>query len=174
MGESVKSVCAVVLIVASIAAAIAWVTDASTLTWCFRILGPLLALGALGMILKLHFRPDLADDYLRRQTGNYFNRDGFCFAFTATAEAGVCHLNAYFQNQYDQPCVGRIAIRPARGFFLGRANIEAITFEVNCDQAAYGVASIAIPLPQKLHGSLAPSGVTMSEGPPIATSSPTC
>lgn len=152
MGESIKAICALVLIVASIAAAVAWITDPSAITWCFRIGGPILALGAIGMILKLHLRADLADDYLRQQTGNYFNRAGFCFAFVATSEAGVCHLNAYFQNQHDQPCLGRIAMRPARGFLMGRAKIETITFEVDCGPAAYGVASIAIPLPKKLQG----------------------
>jgi hypothetical protein len=149
MGESVKAVCALVLIVASIAAAVAWLSDPGAITWCFRIGGPILALAALGMILKLHRRADLAHDYLRQQAGNYFNRDGFCFALGATSEGGVCQLNAYFQSQHDQPCRGRIAIRPARGFLLGRAKVEVITFDVDCQPAAYGVASIAIPLLKK-------------------------
>ena len=152
MGESVKAICAVVLIVASIAAAVAWITDPSAITWLFRIRGPIVALVAVGTILKLHFRPDLAHDYLRQNTTNYFNRDGFCFAITATSEAGVCRLKAYFQNQYDQACRGRIAIRPARGFLLGRAKIETISFDIDCQPAAYGVASIAIPLAKELQG----------------------
>ncbi len=152
MGESVKAICALVLIVASIVAAVAWITDPSAITWSFRIGGPILAVAAIGMILKLHFRPDLAPDYLRQHPGNYFNRDGFCFAFVATSEAGICHLKAFFQNQNDRPCRGRIAMRPARGFLLGRAKIDTITFDINCEPAAYGTASIAVPLPKKLQG----------------------
>ena len=153
MGESVKAVCALVLIVASAAAALAWSTNQpDAISWSCRIGGPVVALLALGLILRLHFRTDLAPDYLRKQAGNYFNRGGFCFAFGATAVDGVCYLSAYFQNQQDKPCLGRIALRPARGFFLGRAKIETITFEIDCKPAAFGVASIAIPLPKKLQG----------------------
>jgi hypothetical protein len=153
MGESVKAVCALVLVVASVAAAVAWsASQPDAIAWCFRIGGPILALLAVGLILKLHFRADLAPDYLRKQAGNYFNRGGFCFAFGATAVDGICYLDAYFQNQQDQACLGRIALRPARGFFLGRAKTETVTFEIDCEPAVFGVARIAIPLPQKLQG----------------------
>lgn len=127
MGESTKAVCALVLIVAIIAAAIAWTApQPGTIMLGFRIGGPVVALIALGLLLKLHFRADLAYDYLRKCTGTYFNRDGFCFAFTATTADGIAYLEAFFQNQRDVPCLGRIALRPARSFFMGCAKIETI------------------------------------------------
>ncbi len=153
MGESTKSACALVMIVGVIAAVLAWTADRpDATTWGFRIGGPVTALLALGLILKLHFRADLEYDYLRPLTGTYFNRDGFCFAFVVTAIDGIAFMNAYFQTQYDRPSLGRIALRPAHGFFMTRAKIDAITFEIECPPAGFGFARIAIPLPDKLQG----------------------
>jgi len=153
MGESTKSVCALLMIVGIIAAVFAWMADRpDATTWGFRIGAPITALLALGLILKLHFRPDLEPDYLRSLTGTYFNRDGFCFAFVVTPIDGIAFMHAYFQTQYDTPCVGRIALRPARGFFMSRASIDAITFEVECPPSGFGFARIAIPLPVKVQG----------------------
>ena len=61
-------------------------------------------------------------------------------------------MEVYFQNQYDKPCIGRIALRPARGFFLARANIETITYEIECAPASFGFARVAMPIPEKLQG----------------------
>ena len=153
MGESTKSVCALLMIVGIIASVLAWMADRpDATTWGFRMGAPIAALLSLSLILKLHLRPDLERDYLRTQTGTYFNRDGFCFAFVVTPIDGIAFMDAYFQTQYDKPSVGRIALLPARGFFLTRANIDAITFEVECPPAAIGFARIAIPLPAKLQG----------------------
>jgi len=153
MGESTKSVCALVMVVGIVVAAVAWTTDRpDATTWTFRIGGLVMTVLALGFILKLHFRADVAHDYLRSRTGTYFNRDGFCFAFVATAVDGIAYLDAYFQSQRDKPCVGRIALRPARGFFMTRAKIESITYEIECPAAGFGFARIAVPISEKLQG----------------------
>jgi hypothetical protein len=153
MGESTKSVCAILMIVGAVAAAVAWTADRpDATTWGFRVGGPITAILAFGLILKLHFRADLEHDYLRPITGTYFNRDGFCFAFVANAVDGVAFVDAYYQSQRDTPSVGRIALRPARGFFMTRAKIESITFEIECPPAGFGVARIAIPLHEELQG----------------------
>ena len=153
MGESTKAVCALVIIVAAVAAPTAWLMDRPTATtWGVRIGSPVVALLAAGLIYKLNSRLDLAHDYLREQAGGYFNRDGFCFALAATAVDQIAYMYAYFQNQYDKPSIGRIAVRPARGFFMGRANIEWITYEIHCEPAAFGMARIAIPIPKPLQG----------------------
>lgn len=153
MGESTKSVCALLMIVGLIAGALAWTADRpDAMTWGFRIGGPIAAIFALGVILKLQFRADLEHDYLRALTGTYFNRNDFCFAFVVTPHDGIAFMDAWFQTQRDKPCIGRIALRPARGFFLTRAKIDAITFEVECPPAGFGFARIAIPIPQKLQG----------------------
>ena len=153
MGESTKSVLALVMIVSAIAAVFAWDADRpGATTWSFRIGGPIAAILTLGLILKLHFRADLEHDYLRPITGTYFNRDGFCFAFMVTAIDGVAFMEAYFQSQYDRRCLGRIVLRPARGFFMTRAPIDAMTFEIECPPAGFGFARLAISIPEKLQG----------------------
>lgn len=153
MGESTKAVCAVLMAVGVGCSAVAWVFDDPTaVTWAFRIGGLILAVASLALILKLHFRRDIEPDYLAAIAGDYVNRDGFCFTLTASAVKGVTYIEAYFQTQYDQPCVGQIAIRPARGFFLTRANIESVTFQVDCPPGGFGCVRVAIPVPQKLQG----------------------
>ncbi len=77
MGESTKSVCALLMIVGVIGAALAWTADhPDATTWGFRIGAPTVAILALGLLLGLHFRADVEPDYLRAITGTYFNRDG--------------------------------------------------------------------------------------------------
>jgi len=153
MGESTKSVLALLMIVGVIAALVAWFTDRPDETvWGIRIGGFVGAALALGLLLKLHFRADLEPDYLLPLTGTYFNRNGFCFTFAVTAVDGVAFLDAWFQTQYDRPSVGRIALRSARGFFLTRAKIEVITFEIECPPGGFGFARIAIPVAEKLQG----------------------
>jgi hypothetical protein len=153
MRESIKAVCTLLFMIAACVAGVMWFEDRpNQTTWWLRIGSTALALLSVGVLLKLHFRADAAPDYLRQVAGNYFNRGGFCFAFTTSLRDGICYLEAYFQNQQDQPCVGRIALRPARGFFLGRAKIDTITFEVHSEPAGFGVSRIPVPLTKEVQG----------------------
>lgn len=153
MGESTKSVCAMICLISAAAGVTAWAIGFhGSMTWGFRIGAPVCSVLALCLLLRLHWRDDLAHDYLREISGSYFNRDGFCFTFMATAVDGIGYMNAFFQNQRDKPSVGRIALRPARGFFMTRSEIVTLTYEIECAPAAFGVARIAIPIPAALQG----------------------
>jgi hypothetical protein len=153
MGESVKAILSLVMIVAAFVAAFGWIEDQpDQTTWILRIGAPLIGVLALAVLLKLQFRKDRAPDLLGELLGNYFNRAGFCFAFTVDATDGICRIHAYFQNQYERPCVGRVALRPGRGFFLTRVKIDTFVFEIPCDGGAFGVASLPISLPLQLQG----------------------
>jgi hypothetical protein len=153
MREALKVLSVVVLLFAAPAAAVAWFDNRpNMIVHLMRYGCPVLCVLAFAIFLKIHFRADEVPDYLRQQVGKYFNRDGFCFGIVPTAMNGVCNFEVYFQNQHENRCVGRIALRPARGFFLGRANMEWIILEVDCEPAAFGVARIAVPLPAKLQG----------------------
>ena len=146
MGQSTKAVCTLVSIGSATAAAIGWTNDRpDAAAWGLRIGGLLVALLALGTILKLHFRVDRERDYLRQISERYFNRDGFCFAFAVSVVDGVAFLNSYFQTQRDQSCIAQIVLRPARGFFMTRAKIDLIAFAIECPPAGFGYARIAIP-----------------------------
>lgn len=152
MVESVKALLSLFMIVAGMTAALAWFEDQpDQTTWILRISGPLVALLTLTVLLGLHFRRDVVPDYLQKAMGGYFNRDGFCFAFATDVVDGVCQLHTYFQNQYERPCVGRIALRPARGFF-SRASIDTIIFEIPCEAAGFGVVTLPIGLPREVQG----------------------
>lgn len=152
MQEFLKGVCVLVIFVGAIVAAIAWFVDRpDQLTRALRVGCPAAAVGGCVAFLLVHFRRDKVPDYLHQHLGGYFDRGGFCFAFTASVEDGVCWLDAFFQNRYDRPCVGRIALRPARGLF-GRRDIEAITYEVRCDPGAFGVARVPLPIPATQQG----------------------
>jgi hypothetical protein len=131
---------------------LAWYFPGETeIAWQLRVGAPIVAIVALAPILILHFRADLAPDYLRYQIGSYFNRDGFCFAIVATSVDGIAYLDAYFQNQHSNSSIGRIALRPSRRF-TDRTNIKAVTYEIECEPAAFGFARLAIPVPQEFQG----------------------
>ena len=90
-----KAVCALLIVVACFATLFAWFADKpDALTWVFRLGSPIVGALAIGLILRLHYRTDLAPDYLRKQAGDYFNRGGFCFAFSAASVEGICYLVA--------------------------------------------------------------------------------
>ncbi len=102
--------------------------------------------------MKLHFRRNEAPDYLRRVADGYFNRGGFCFAVGTEVMDGVCRVVVHFQNQRDAACVGQVAIRPARTFLLGRADLPSVAVRICCPPAAYGIARVPLPVPAAFQG----------------------
>ncbi len=153
MRETIKIICVLVLMVGAVAAALSWADERpDALQWSLRIGAPVFVLVSLVLFLKIHFRADLAHDYLREYASTYFNRDGFCFSFSISKIDGIAYMDAYFQNQRDQPCIGRIALRPALGFFLTRSKIDIFTFWIKCAPGAFGYTRLAIPIPEKLQG----------------------
>jgi hypothetical protein len=156
MGESVKAVCGLLVFFGAIALGVSVVGDFSRDTnWILCIGGGLLVVTGSGAILGLQARKDRAHDYLRDLAGTkYFNRDGFCFVVEASADDGVAYMLVHFQNQRSATCIGRVAIRPGRNFLPGRSKIEALTYEIPCEPAAYGMARIPFPLAEKYQGKI--------------------
>lgn len=155
MRESLKVSCVLVLMICGTASGLMWIEDRPTpTTWILRIVFPILALTAIGVFLALHFRRDRVPDYLYQVIGDYFNRDGFCFAAQAAAIDGVAYVEAWFQNQHDRQCFATIGLGPARNFFLDRNAIEPILCDINCEPGAFGVARIPFSLPKQFQGTL--------------------
>lgn len=152
MGESFKAVCCLVLMVSAIWGAVTWVLDPGPLMWVLRIGLPLLAISMIVVLFSLQMRSDLVPDYLGKQFTNYYNRDGFCFSLAVDEAHGVCNMLLYFQNQYAHPCRARVAVRPARGFFLQRPDIETLLIDIDVEPAAFGIASSPISIPLLLQG----------------------
>lgn len=148
MGTSTKSVLLLVLIVASLALAVVWSNgDFYGSLACGGV-----AIAVLAALLTLHFRRDLAPDYLGSVSPAYFNCNGLCFTIVPMVSGGTTILNVFFQNQYERPCAATIQLQPSRGFFLNRSAIAAINVEAACPLAGFGVVRIPLPVPLKLQG----------------------
>lgn len=156
MRELVKVLCVVVLLFAAPATAVGWADGIGNapdwVSLAVRYACPPLCVLALATFLAVHFRRDEAPDYLAARVGPYYNRGGFCFSVLPASDGGVCVLEVYFQNQHAGRCVGRVALRPARGFLLGRAEIEPVAAEIDCGPAAFGVARVPVGVPHALQG----------------------
>ena len=153
MGESVKASFGAVAVLSSLVAMLAWYfPNPGETAQTVRIAAPIVAIVALVPILILQFRADIVPDYLGRMFRHYFNRDGFCFAIIANSDDdGIAYLEAYFQNQRGNPSIGRIALRPGRRF-RERAKVDTIAYEIQCEPGAFGVARVALPIPNEFQG----------------------
>lgn len=140
---------------------VVWVVDDSShgvqesrhIVWILRVAAPIVAIVGIGAFLWMHYRPDRVPDFLRQRYGDYFYCQGFVFAFgPVLTHEGTAWLEVGFQNQHAMRCLGRITLRPARGFFLGRAAIAPVCVEIPCEPAGFGVALIPFPLPREVQG----------------------
>ena len=151
--ESVKSVLALVVVIGFVVGLISWSADRPDgETWAYRVAGPAVAAAALAALLAVHFKRDRAPDLLRGVAGQYFDRAGFCFALSTDVREGRFVLQVHFQNQFERPCLGRVALRPAVGFFLGRAKIESVGCDVECGPGAFGVATLPLAVAAAAQG----------------------
>lgn len=154
MGQSVKAVLQLLLIVAVIGAIVAWNDDKPDIvTQCFRYGGSAAAIGIIYLLWKASSRKELLPDVLLRQCGSYFERNGLCFGFSTFVSNGVCWLNVFFQNRYERPCQGRIVLQPPiKSFGIRRLPLDAIDLDVDCEGGACAVWRIPWPIPAQLQG----------------------
>lgn len=153
VGETAKIAWTLVFIVATLIALICIFHDRpDDLTRQVLAVSSIVVAIAAIALLKRIFRVDLLPDYLSSMHKEFFNQGGFCFSIEAQARDGICHFVTHYQNQYLRPCIGRIALRPAPGFFLNRSNICSVTFEVQCDAGAFGIVSAPIAIPKEVQG----------------------
>jgi len=153
MQEFLKLSCVTILLFAVPSAAVVCTDhrpDPTTAVLQYAL--PVVSVAAFVALLWLQFRRDRIPDLMRQFTSGFFNRDGFCFAVVPIAVDGICYIAAYFQSQRDAPCIGRIALRPSKGFFLSRADIGTIGLTITCEPAAFGICRFAVPLPNELQG----------------------
>jgi hypothetical protein len=151
--EAIRVTCAAVVMVSLLTCGIAWIDDHPTaLTWALRIGSIVLTVIAIVVFLIAHLQPDNAPDYLYQKCGSYFAAGGFAFQIQPRECEGRCQLVTYFQNQTDKPLVASVGLQPALGFFLNRATIPVISFEVPCEAGAYGMAAIPFAVPSKYQG----------------------
>jgi hypothetical protein len=122
------------------------------LSWPFLLVGGIVLFPCVGGLLKMAARKDLAPDFLGRMCGGrYFDRDGFCFTLGVTPRDGRCMVTIFFQNRYDRPLRGRVAIQPSRELFM-RADIQGFAVDIPCEAAGVGKVEFPWPIPAKYQG----------------------
>ncbi|MDB2685643.1 hypothetical protein N9Y42_00330 [Mariniblastus sp.] len=153
MRQSIKSVCILIGAIAFIVTLLFWLLDRpDSAVWTTRIVAPIVTAVAVGIIVFLNSKKDLAPDFLSEKFETFFNQNGFCFAFSTSVKDGIAYIEAYYQNQYANPCVGQIALLPARGFWMNRADVVTITFEIKCESGEFGCCRIPVAIPVELQG----------------------
>jgi hypothetical protein len=111
MRQSMWAVGVLLMMVAVFVAIFAWIDDRpTTTTWILRIVSLIGVAVILGGLVALDRRRDLAPDFLAQKVGDYFDRDGFCFAVTAGVHNNVCYFDLWFQNRFERRCRGRVAL----------------------------------------------------------------
>ena len=154
MREAIKVLSVVVLAIATIVVALAWIDDRpNQTTWLLRTIPVAIAAISLVAFLSIHLKKDLAPDFLKQNFGSYFDRDGFCFVVTPGAEDGRCILRIFFQNRHERECRARIALRPSK--LLGGGGPPVLEVDVVCPGSAFGRVEKAVALPLELQGRIA-------------------
>ncbi|MCC9606566.1 hypothetical protein LOC68_17215 [Blastopirellula sp. JC732] len=156
MRESLKPLVALVLMISLVLASVAWYVygnDPPTPTlWLMWIGTPLLSIVCCVALLLPDRRQNLAEDFLTELHGEFLNRNGFCFSVGPAAEAGLCYIYVFYQNQFANRSIGRVAIRPARGFWMTRPDFPTICVDVAMEPGEYGWVRMPMPVPTSLQG----------------------
>ena len=136
MRESVQAVLALIMIVALVATGAFWLDiKPNNTTWALRIICPVISLIILVILIYMKRKKDLVPDFLLRNCGNSFERNGLHFHVSPEfGEKGDFCFLIYFQNKYEKPCEVHIGLRPRKP-----TNVERIQVDFTCEPAAFGV-----------------------------------
>jgi len=141
MHTFLKTACVLVFGVAGMVALGAWGSGNNLL----RVLATPTAILAITGFFILHFRRDLAPDFLRQQCKKFYERNGFCFFAWIDSKDGIAVLNIPFQSRYSKPSLAQIAFRqPNQQPFL--------TVEIECEPGASGIAHFPVAIPEHYQG----------------------
>jgi len=154
MSQTLKSVLGMLVILGGIGG-ITWLMQANpgeTWIWWWRV-GSALSVGIPSILLiREAFRKDLAPDYLHQLMGDYFERNGFCFAACLENADQGCQLELYFQNQYEGFCKAVVWLVPTKDVFVDRSGLGEKKFEIDCGPGAFGKVTEDISVPSQLKG----------------------
>ncbi len=104
--------------------------------------------GGFGLFLRVHFAADRAPDYLHAACGEFFDRDGFCFAVRMRVDDGACVMQLYFQSRQSVPSHCAVALR-AQG-----PGSPHVGFDFTCPPAGFGVVEVPAPVAPLLAGQM--------------------
>jgi hypothetical protein len=125
--------------------------SADTTVWILRLLAPLVATLLLFLLIRDELREDDLPDLIRQIVRKCFERDGLCFAFVPTVADGICWMNVYYQNRFENACTARIVLQP-ESKSKPPSPLLGIDARVECGGGAFGVLNIPWPIPADLQG----------------------
>jgi hypothetical protein len=153
MGQSLKALVQLGLIISGAIAFCAWViqfriqpVSPSSLFGSTAVFGALLSL----LILDARRRERLPD-LLLKESGSYFEKDGFCFALSPIAVDGRCWMRIFFQNRYANGCDARVVLQ-AKASFWSLTTPGSADVNIHCEGGAFGVCGFNFPIPRKCQG----------------------
>jgi hypothetical protein len=155
MGQSVKAILQLAVVVSVIAAILVWVAPyrVNATDWAFRFALPALVLGLGYVLVRDSRRKDILPDLLREKFARYFECDGLCFGVAPAVIDGAGWMLLFVQNRYEKACSGRIVIQPPAKFLgLGKSEVPGIDLAVECDGGAFELYQIPWPMPQSFGG----------------------
>jgi hypothetical protein len=152
MGESIKAILSLIVLIAIFGSWYAWTIgrkdfprDIGTIRLTLAAVG----ITSLSLLIWAVYRRDKLPDHLRAITRRRFDCGGLAFAPVTDVRDGTLFLDIYFQNSFQRPCVTRLLIRPAvQNLGVRRpADVPPIELTIECDGGAFGVASVPFPVP---------------------------
>ena len=155
MGQSLKAVVQLFLIIAVCASIFAWaVADRpDEIVWAFRIGSPTLALVLLWLLIRQARQKDSVPDVLASIAPSYLERDGICFAPIFATKDGICWVHLLVQNRYGNPGEIRIVLLPGhKSFGMRRLPLPSIDETILCEGGGVKVRRVPTPIPQDLAG----------------------
>ncbi len=133
------------------------------ITWSFQpawpylqawhCLAALICALAICLFIQGYLTPDPEPDFMRLLPLQKFGKDGFwiCPVVTESREHGVAVMCVYYQNNFDSRCEGSFCFRAAPGLFSREGpDLNIIRFDIPCEPAEFGIASVAIGVPTAL------------------------
>jgi hypothetical protein len=157
MNQSLKSVLQLAAIVFGIFSLMVWLNQDAGDPWIWfcRIVLPILTLLIIRSLWRSANKPDLAPDYLHKQFGTSFERNGMCFypQLAVEPERSLCWFEIYFQNRYDGACKCMVKFEPScKSYSFARHEVPTIEVPIDCPGGAGGVVRIPYPIPAKYQG----------------------
>jgi hypothetical protein len=155
MGQSLKAIVQLSSVVFFMAAFSFWAIPEhpDEIVWVFRFVMPVATALVLWILIRDMRRKETLPDKLREIAADYFERNGFCFAFAPTVDKGVCWMNLFFQNRYQNSCTARVILQQSKSLFrTSRLPLPAIDMDIKCESAAFGVVRIPWPIPAQAQG----------------------
>lgn len=157
MGESIKAVLSLFVIIGVFGSWFAWAGD-------MRQFGehvPMIRFGlgaggalSLGILLWACFRRDKLPDFLRRVSRDHLECDGLSFIVVPMSKDGICILRIFFQNRYARDCQTRLLLRPSIPTLGIRRpkDLAAIQLTIDCPGGAFGMLDVPYPVPADRQG----------------------